>query len=119
MKSTNITQTYEYNFAPISLISVRNSSGKRLDRNVIAGSKLKTNIKIIREWDDYLTVWEEWLLKSCLTQLASLFILKNENLRFGVSLKFKGGSFELKNCFFSREVLSGSEPEINVSTRPE
>ena len=45
MKTTNITQTYEYNFAPISLSSVRNSSAKRLDRNVTTGSKLKTNNK--------------------------------------------------------------------------
>lgn len=45
MKSTNITQTYKYNFTPISLISVRNSSAKRLDRNFTTGSKLKPTSK--------------------------------------------------------------------------
>ena len=45
MKSTNITQTYKYNFTPISLISVCNSSAKRLDRNFTTGSKLKPTSK--------------------------------------------------------------------------
>ena len=43
-----------YDFAPISLVSVHNSSVKRLDHNVTTG--LKWNMETIPKWDDYLIV---------------------------------------------------------------
>lgn len=45
MKSTNITWVFEYDFAPISLVSVHNSLENRLDRNLQPAQYDKPTLK--------------------------------------------------------------------------